>query len=420
MTQSTIIAAEYFKNYLQLLINRYISLYASTGMKVNLSDNQDSLQIPICDYLILNGNLQYQADIQAFLETVRSKISSTGRLVIVYYSSLWKPLICLATFLKIRKRTPEHNWISHKDMENFLLLSGFELIRNDQKILIPIYLPFLSEIVNRFLAPLPFFRFFTLINVTLAKPLVNSDSSSMQTASVSIIVPARNEEGNIEEIIRRIPKLSPKMELIFVEGHSKDKTWEKIQEISKRSAGDLIIKAIQQDGIGKGDAVRKGFALAQNDVLMILDADLTVPPEDLPKFYRAITSGLGEYINGSRLVYPMEKKAMQFLNMVGNKFFAIAFSFVLGQRFKDTLCGTKAISRQNYERLAQNRSYFGEFDPFGDFDLIFGSARMGLKMIEIPISYRERSYGQTNISRWSHGALLLRMLLFAARRLKFI
>lgn len=160
--------------------------------------------------------------------------------------------------------------------------------------------------------------------------------------------------------------------------------------------------------------------MAENEILMILDADLTVPPEDLPKFYKAAVSGKGEFINGSRLVYPMEKKAMRFFNLIGNKFFAAAFSSVLGQNFRDTLCGTKVLSRENYLKIASHRSFFGDFDPFGDFDLIFGAARSGLKIVEVPISYKERVYGDTNIQRWKHGFLLLRMLIFAARKILFI
>ena len=238
--------------------------------------------------------------------------------------------------------------------------------------------------------------------------------------SVSIVVAARNEEGNIKNILDRIPKMGPNDELIFVEGNSTDNTWQKIQDLSKEYSSKLNIITAQQSGKGKGDAVRKGFSLASKEILMILDADLTVPPEDLPRFYNAIVSGKGEFINGSRLVYPMEKEAMRFFNLLGNKFFAMAFSYVLGQRFKDTLCGTKVITLKNYQKLEKNRNYFGEFDPFGDFDLIFGAARMGLKIVEVPIIYRERTYGETNISRWKHGVILLAILIFSARKIKFI
>jgi glycosyltransferase involved in cell wall biosynthesis len=214
--------------------------------------------------------------------------------------------------------------------------------------------------------------------------------------------------------------MGPDDELIFIEGNSTDNTWEIICQMQQKYQGTRTIRIDRQEGEGKGDAVRKGFALAQNDILMILDADLTVPPEELPRFYNAIVSNKGEFINGSRLIYPLEKQAMRFFNLLGNKFFAVMFSFILGQRFKDTLCGTKVLTRENYRKLASHREYFGEFDPFGDFDLIFGAARMALRIVEVPVHYRERTYGSTNIERWKHGLILLRMLGFAARRIKFI
>jgi len=214
--------------------------------------------------------------------------------------------------------------------------------------------------------------------------------------------------------------MGPDDELIFIEGNSTDTTWETLCQMQQKYQDRRTIRIDRQDGKGKGDAVRKGFALAQKDILMILDADLTVPPEELPRFYDALVSQKGEFINGSRLVYPMEKQAMRFLNLLGNKFFAVMFSFVLGQRFRDTLCGTKVLTRENYQKLAAHRSYFGEFDPFGDFDLIFGAARMALRIVEVPVHYRERTYGETNINRWRHGMILLHMLKFAATRIKFI
>ena len=341
-----------------------------------------------------------------------------ARLIVVYYSSLWRPLLGLATQLGLRTKTPEWNWLSHGDVANFMHLADLEVVRREPKVLLPIYVPLLSEIVNRYLAPLPVLSSLCFVNVLVARPVPAATGG--KPMSVSVIVPARNEAGNIEAIVNRLPPMGPDDELIFIEGGSKDDTWQRIRDAQARYADHRNIVIAQQDGKGKGDAVRKGFGLARNDILMILDADLTVPPEDLPKFYGAISSGKGEFVNGSRLVYPMEKRAMRFLNLIANKFFAVAFSFVLGQRFKDTLCGTKVISRQNYLRLANNRSYFGEFDPFGDFDLIFGAARMALRIVEVPITYRERTYGETNISRWRHGTLLLAMLGFAARRLKFI
>ncbi len=371
------------------------------------------------DFILLDGSLHFERDIQVLLNQVANQCHRHTRLVVTFYSALWKPLIRLATILGLRSNLPEENWISPEDVNNLLRLSNFELVCSESHVLVPVYIPWLSNFINKYIAPLPFFRAFNLINIIVAKP-VNTMPDVDPHLSVSVVVAARNEAGNIDDIIRRLPKMGPDDELIFIEGNSTDDTWDKIKEAYAQHKNRINMQIAQQDGRGKGDAVRKGFGMATKDILMILDADLTVPPEDLPKFYDAIVSGKGEYINGSRLVYPMEDKAMRFFNIIGNKFFALAFSFVLGQRFKDTLCGTKVLTRQNYQKLARHRSYFGDFDPFGDFDLIFGAARMCLKIVEVPVSYRERVYGDTNISRWRHGVLLLKMLWFAARKIKFV
>lgn len=444
------------KNYIYSLLQKYLSLYVLPqntvveidpidnslikrlkNSKFSLSDqlggekdgnkisdtfrvNFDKIGTDGFDYILLSWPIHSCRDIQKLLAQISSKIQSNQRLILIYYSSLWGPLFKLATWLGLRKKTNEQNWLAHEDVVNLLRLENFELVKQDSKVLIPIYIPLISNFVNSYIAPLPLIKHLCMVNIALARPL---PKSLVEIApSVTVVIPARNEAGNMAAIIARTPKMGPHDELIFIEGGSKDDTWKVIQDLVKKneSNSERKIFAAQQSGKGKGDAVRLGYQMANNPILMILDADMTVPPEDLPKFYDAIVTGKGEFINGSRLVYPMEKRAMRFFNLLGNKFFAAAFSFVLGQRFKDTLCGTKVIKRDDYLKLAQNRSYFGEFDPFGDFDLIFGAARMGLKIIEVPIVYRERTYGETNISRWRHGAILLSMLLFASRKIKFL
>jgi hypothetical protein len=386
----------------------------------NISAAAETIQPFRPDYVLLNGNVHYEADVQAFLQDLGQSLRSSARIVLVYYSTLWKPLLRLATALNVRARTPEENWIANEDVRNLLLLANYEFVWRESKLLIPVYIPLISYLANRFLAPLPGFRLFNLLNIAVARPVGLLDLNQSKAPSVSVVVPARNEAGNIEAAILRTPLMGPEDELIFIEGNSIDDTWETICRLQKKYAGARNIRIDRQDGKGKGDAVRKGFALAEKEILMILDADLSVAPEELPRFYAALISQKGEFINGSRLVYPMEKQAMRFLNMLGNKFFAVMFSFVLGQRFKDTLCGTKALTRKHYLKLAANRTYFGEFDPFGDFDLIFGAARMALRIVEVPVHYRERTYGETNIQRWRHGVILLRMLRFAAARIKFL
>jgi hypothetical protein len=367
--------------------------------------------------ILLNGTVHYERDIQEMLTQLHRFLGGGERVLFVYYSMLWQPLARLASKLGLRSRSPEQNWIAHQDLENFCHLADLEIVRRDMKLLCPLSIPFLANFLNRYLAPLPFFRLFTMLNIVIARPLKPITEGR---PSVSVIVPARNEAGNINDIIMRCPMMGPEDEIIFVEGNSTDDTWERIQWAASAYKGTHRLVAAQQKGKGKGDAVRLGFDLATKDILMILDADLTTPPEELPKFYNAIVENKAEFVNGSRLVYPMEKQAMRFFNILANKFFAAAFSFVLGQRFKDTLCGTKVLSRAHYKRLAATRKFFGDFDPFGDFDLLFGAARMGLKIVEIPVHYCERTYGTTNIQRWRHGLILLRMLVFAARRMKFL
>jgi glycosyltransferase involved in cell wall biosynthesis len=237
--------------------------------------------------------------------------------------------------------------------------------------------------------------------------------------STTVLIPCRNEKGNIENAVKRLPNFCDDLEIIYVEGNSQDGTLDEIHRVIK-AYPDKDIKVLVQDGKGKGDAVRKGFDNARGDILMILDADLTVPPEDLPKFYRAIVTGKGEYINGTRLVYPMDDQAMRFLNFWANRTFSVLFSWLLNQRFTDTLCGTKVLTKKNYEKIVSNRSYFGDFDPFGDFDLIFGATKLNLKVVEVPIRYAAREYGETQISRFRHGWLLLKMVFFAYKKLKII
>jgi Glycosyl transferase family 2 len=336
------------------------------------------------------------------------------RVVINYFSSLWRPLLALGQGLGIRSRQPKCSWLSTDDIHNLLHLADWSPLLHQPRLLMPIRCLGLEHVLNRWLAPI--FSWFCLTFFCVARP---ARSRALPERTVSVIIPARNEAGNIEAAVLRTPEMGAGTELIFVEGHSRDDTWAQIQRVAQ-AYPQRKIRLMQQTGKGKGDAVRMGFAAATGDILMILDADLTMPPEELPKFYEVLARGRADFANGVRLVYPMDEKAMQFLNLCANKAFGIIFTWLLGQPVKDTLCGTKVCSRAHYERIAAHRAYFGDFDPFGDFDLLFGAARLNLKIADVPIRYRERTYGTTNIQRWSHGWLLLRMVLFAARKLKFV
>lgn len=365
------------------------------------------------DYIILSETINLASDVQRLFEQLKHVVHSRTRLIINFYHTAWRPLLGMVTKLGLKAKQPLSNWLSPSDVENLLKLAGWELVKEQKRILMPIRFFGVEKLLNRFIAPLV--PWLCLTTFQIARP---QGISRAKAPSVSVIIPARNEAGNIHAAIKRMPKLGSHTEIIFIEGHSKDNTWQEIQRVAQEEAGQWDIVTMQQTGKGKGNAVREAFDKAKGDILMILDADLTMPPEELTKFYDVMASGKAEFCNGVRLVYPMEKQAMRFLNLCANKFFGVVFTWALDQPIKDTLCGTKVIFKEDYLRIAANRSYFGEFDPFGDFDLLFGADHLLLKIVDLPIRYRDRTYGTTNISRFRHGLLLLRMLMVAIRKLK--
>ncbi|MDH4224195.1 MAG: bifunctional class I SAM-dependent methyltransferase/glycosyltransferase family 2 protein [Deltaproteobacteria bacterium] len=369
------------------------------------------------DFIIISDLVNDLWDVQQVLTEAARYAGPSTRLVINGFSHLWGGPLRAVRALGLATSQLNQNWLTRDDIHSLLVLSGFDLVSRTEEVMWPVGTPLVSGLFNRFVAKLWPFSHLALTHVRVARP-----AGAIRTPKppvVSVIVPARNEAGNVPQIFERIPQMGGGTEVIFVEGHSRDNTYETALEYLKQHP-KIKAKVFRQTGEGKGDAVRLGYAHATGDILMILDADLTVAPETLPLFYEAIYSGKGEFINGVRLVYPMADEAMRFFNLLGNKFFSMAFTWLLGQPVKDSLCGTKVLWKQDYLRLAENRSYFGNFDPFGDFDLLFGAARLNLKIVDLPIRYQARTYGSTNIQRWRHGWLLLKMVLFAARRIKFI
>jgi SAM-dependent methyltransferase len=368
------------------------------------------------DYIILSDTIGFLDDCEETFSGLHSLCSPDTRLIISYYSWHWQPILTLGEKIGLKMPSVDMNWLTTEDTIGFLHLADFEPVKQEWRQLIPRSLFGLGSIINRFVGTLPLIRRLSLRNYIVARPV---RKVGLKHPSTTVLIPCRNEKGNIENAVKRLPDFCEDLEILFVEGNSEDDT---LNEINRVIAAypDKDIKVLIQDGKGKGDAVRKGFDHARGDILMILDADLTVPPEDLPKFYKAISSGKGEYINGTRLVYPMDEQAMRFLNYWANRTFSVLFTWLLNQRFTDTLCGTKVLTKKNYDKIVANRSYFGEFDPFGDFDLIFGATKLNLKVVEVPIRYAAREYGETQISRFRHGWLLLKMVLFAYKKLKII
>jgi hypothetical protein len=374
-----------------------------------------SLEGPF-DFIVVLDTIGSLEDCQKFLEQLHPLCSRETRVIIGYFSHLWMPLLRLAELGGGRMPYPPQNALAPADVQALANLAGFEAVKSEQRIVAPAPLFGLGKLLNRFVSILPGVNFFALRHYVVCRSLSNLGDPPR---SATVVIPARNERGNIEHAVRRIPQFCDDIEIIFVEGHSQDGTLDEIHRV-KDAFPEKKIKAMVQPGKGKADAVFAAYDVAQGDVLMILDADLTMPPEQLPKFWNAIALGKGEFINGSRLVYPMDDDAMRFLNLVANKIFSYLFSWLLNQRYTDTLCGTKVMRRADYYRLRSGKGYFGDFDPFGDFDLIFGASKLNLKSIDLPIRYAARSYGETQISRFRHGLLLLRMVVFAFFKIKAI
>jgi SAM-dependent methyltransferase len=372
------------------------------------------------DVVVLFNVVTHLSDVQQAFERLGPLCHSRTRILVYSYSRLWQPVLRTAELFGWKLRQPAESWLPPEEIARMLSLADFEVLRTERHVVCPVRIPLLADLLNRYVGRLPLADAFSLMFGIVGRPDPHRFLVSRSpNPSASVVIPCRNESGHIPLLVARLPELGPGSEFIFVEGNSTDDTEAVIRRTIAENPGRPL-RFVKQTGRGKGDAVRLGFSAARGDVLLILDADMGVAPEDVPKFVRALVAGKGELINGSRMVYPMEGRAMQFLNLVANKCFAILFTWLLGQQVRDTLCGTKALYREDYETIAANRSFFGDFDPFGDFDLLFGAARLNLGIVDVAVRYHARQHGVTNISRYRHGWLLLRMSAFAARKLKFL
>ena len=369
------------------------------------------------DYIVMSDLIGYLPDVwQAFRE-VHKICNSDTKVVITYYNYFWQPMLKLAEKLRLKISVKEQNWLFLSDIENLLYLNNFDVIKSGYRLIIPIYIPLISTLFNDYIAKLPIVRHFCMVQYIIARKI--EIPKNLRDNSVTILVPCKNEKGNIESCIKRIPKFGKHQEILFVDGNSTDGTVEEIKRMIKVHKNKDIKLIFQGKSKGKGAAVRKGFLESKGEIIMILDADLTVPPEDLPKFYLALKENKAQFANGSRLAYPMEKDAMRYVNLFGNWMFGRIFTWIIGQRIRDTLCGTKVLFKSDYMLLKNYREYFDNLDPFGDFDLLFGASKMNLHIAEIPIRYRERKYGKTKIRRFYHGWILIKMCILGARKLKF-
>ena len=392
----------------------------SSGQSIVPSDkfNQDNCFVSPMPYIALDMELDYCRDIIGILNKIRKFNGGNSRVVVTSYSRLWHPLIKLCEFLGLKPKSEvESNYLSTSNLDELAQLSGFELLHRTYNLLIPIWIPLFSQFVNRFIAPLPFFRGFCPLIISIYKPLTNNIVSD---ASVSIVIAAKNEEKNVIPLLSKISRLATTQEVIVVEGNSTDDTWLSLKTALLTFNPEMNLKIAKQDGRGKANAIQRAISMSQNDIIIILDADISVDPKELIHFYQILAYKRADFCNGTRFVYPVEDGAMRFLNLVGNKFFTIILTFLLGQRVTDTLCGTKAFWRTDYEKIQENASLLGVTDPFGDFELLFGALSLHLKICNIPVNYKARLYGVTNISRFKDGLKLLRFVRESSLKSRFI
>jgi hypothetical protein len=377
----------------------------------------DSVEIEgTFDYVLILEAVNELFDVQATLESLRAVCTPETRIVLVFYNFLWQPAAQLAKKMGIKRAQPKQSWLSFQHLSQIVHLAGYESIRGHRTTLWPFAVPGFSWFMNRVLGKLPLIERLCLIQALVARPAPSPDADA--EATVSVVVPCKDEFGNIEAAVRRTPEMGAGTELIFCDDRSTDGTADEVRRM-QRECPERNIRLVEGPGICKAENVWCGFDAAKNDILMILDGDLAVPPEELPKFYDALASGRGEFINGTRMVYPMRNQAMRLLNLFGNKMFSMIFGFILGQEISDTLCGTKVLWRKDYERIRGLRGSWGTADRWGDYELILGAARLSLKHVDLPVHYMERTYGDTKMTRrLMNASVMLRMSLAAFARLR--
>lgn len=379
----------------------------------------ENLELNECfDYVLVVNLLDDIVDVCKHFKELHKLTDERTRIVIVNHNYLWYPLLKLGERLGLKMKQPALNWLSLDDVKNLLYLAGFEVVKGSRFILFPKYIPVLSWLLNRIVANLPFVNKLCFLQVSIAKKIPLA--LPLNVYSVSVVSPCRNEQGNIEGIVTRIPEMGKWTELILVDDKSTDDTKEEIKRFMKKFPQKRI-KLVEGPGINKARAVWAGFAQAEGDILMILDGDLTVLPEELPYFYNAIASQRGEFINGSRMMYQMEKDAMRPFNVVGNKFFSLVFSYLLDRTVKDTLCGTKVFFRKDYKRMQKFFGGWGVEDRWGDYELLFSASRINLKIVDLPVHYVSRTYGETKMKRRLYNAsIMLKMCWAAFKKFKYV
>ena len=367
------------------------------------------------DYILFN-DIGDTVDILQALRNLKPLCQRHTRVLVITYNRLWEPLVTFAEWIGMKVPRTEQNWLSTLDIANLLQLAGFEALETHRVVILPKYVPVVSAFLNRFCARLPLLKRLCMTQVVVGRLV--PPPVPKEELSVSVIIPCKDEMGNVEDAAQRIPELGRQTEIIFCDDQSTDGTAEEVLRVQSLYL-DKDIRLERGPGVCKSRNVWTGFDAATGDILMILDADLTTIPEELPYFVDVIASGQAEFVNGSRLVYPVPKGAMTTANMLGNKFFSVAFTYLLGQHVKDTLCGTKVFWRSDWERIKPMLGSWGIEDRWGDYELLFGAAKLNLKILDLPVHYQERIYGSTKMTKvFRNGLVMLRMCWHGFLKLK--
>lgn len=351
------------------------------------------------DFCVMSNLLDYLPDIWTELELLKKFMHQDSKLIITTSNPLWEPVLRMAAQFRLKTPDGPRNFITNNDIMNFLQLLDYEVIEYGYRIFLPKGIPAVSAVINKIIPLIPGFRNLCAMQFIIAR--VKPEKTMRKRLSCSVIIPCHNEADTIENCLSRVPAIGSSTEVIVVDDGSSDATALKVRGFTSTHTKVRLISYPKNKG--KGFAVKTGFDAATGDVLMILDADMAVEPEELPRFFELLEDGRAEFVNGTRMIYPRENESMKLLNFIGNKFFGIILSLIMGQRNTDTLCGTKALRKKHYLNMK-----LGDC-PWGDFDLLFGAAKLRLKMVELPVHYKKRFAGQSKMKPFKHGWQLLKM-----------
>jgi len=346
--------------------------------------------------VILTFPLNNFVNLVGFFDKLDSSLNEEAKVIVSYYSKIWKPFFFIFSLFGLIRNYKNSLFFSKDTLEIFLRTGNFEISKKIPNYFIPFNIP----IINKFLSILiNFLPFLDNLSVTKVFYLRKKNYKKRQNKKISLIIPCKNEQGNILNIVTDAKKeLIIPYEIIFVDDKSSDNTFQIIIDCKKKFS-DVDIQVTKGPGKGKSLAVNEGIKIATGYYSIIFDADMTVNMKDINVFYNAISNGNADIINGSRLVYKPYTGAMRYLNFLGNKFFSKLSSFITGELITDTLCGSKCFITKDFKIFNEFKDNNNINDIWGDFNILYSSNFYGLKCIDLPVRYYERVEGETKMKK---------------------